>query len=1265
MSFPKGLFAVFGILLSAVSARADESLPDYYNQAITSINALTPHSSDTNRALYPTESLNGEWKFHFCWVPQDIPENFFAVDFADTDWDNITVPSNFQMQGFGYPVYTNVPYPFNPVNIPKIPTEDTWVGLYRRTFEVSADTLAQGNRQILHFAGVESCWRVYVNGQFLGLGKDSRTPREFDMTELLHEGTNTLAVEVYRFSDGSYFEDQDFFHLAGIYRDVFWYTRPALALVDLEMTPELDANYENAVLHVTATIQNNGDKAVSGVVCAELKDCPTNYNIDKTFPVNGVPSDTEAAGNDASFQVDAGKTTVVKTDIQVANPKKWSAEEPWLYPVVLSVKEENRRADSFSFITGFRSAEVKDGLFKINGKRALIKGADRHEHNPFTGHTLSNDDIVRDLRLMKEANINTIRTCHYPDCVAFYDMCDVFGFYVIDEANNESHGMGYEENSLAKDPAWLPAVLDRTVRMVERDKNHPCIVTWSLGNESGNGIVFETTYKWIKDRDNSRPVQYERSILDWNTDIFCPMYTPVTGLIDYVKTNPPRPLILCEYVHAMGNSNGDASLYWEAFHKYDQLQGGCIWDWIDQGLAMRVPNQSVSDASANAFPVTIVGKLGTRERIGEIASGEKTAPKEQGRMALKGYSIVDTGDSDALNFEGKQPFTLEAIIFPYAASAGSFITGVGSYVGRGDNWRLGQNGDKIEFSVLDGDKPTTIATSGSILGAWHRATAVYTGEELILYLDGKEAARQRFTGSLTKSIYPLELGRNSKQTHLVSGSIIAAVQIFGHALSADEVALQPERRDNRDALALDVNYDNAKVEMTDQFYLGYGGNFGPIDVPTDQNFCMNGEISGFRHPHPSYYEMRRCHENASVTPSSEQPGVFTVTNGFLFRDLSNEKVVCRLTRDGEKIAEKTFVFGQNCPNPAAGESLTLSVLKDGRPDFDTCSVAGDFASLDELLDAAAVPGEEFFLNFDIIQAADEGLLSADTLLTQAQIRLPRYQEGCSPELAAKQAPSFDLDALSLQCDFWRAPTDNDRGNKMPFDRAVWRNAAAEMIWGDAQISQTDEGTVVTRQGKGKNLDLSCTLTETTLADGSVKVAMTVEKGKDLPDFVRVGTQLRIPREYDNVTYYGRGPHENYWDRKSGSMVGRYSATVDGMFTRYSEPGDFGYRTDCRWVELVNKDGFGWRFSAINANGVSTTADAAATVCFSAHRFLHRDLESVEHNWMIPKRDFIALNIDLGQFGIGGDDSWGAHELPQFRLSDSRYTFEYLITPIGK
>ena len=1267
LSFLQRLPAVcLAALFLTVLLRAEEPLPDYYNPAVTSINALAPHAVETTR-LYPKQSLGGEWKFRFCWTPRDIPEDFQSVDFADDDWDKITVPSNFQMEGYGYPVYLDDPYPFDPSECPRIPEKDTWVGLYRRTFDVPAEALGKGKRQILHFDGVESCWRVYVNGQFLGLGKDSRTPREFDMTELLHEGTNTLAVEVYRFSDGSYFEDQDFFRLAGVYREVFWYTRPTLFLQDIEITPELGPRYDSATLHVKAMIGNDGDKFLTGSARAELlTDRPTNYNIDKTFPASGVPTNLQAVGNQKPFSICAGGGAQVSFDIFVPNPKKWSAEQPWLYPLILTIGAKDQPTSSFRFITGFRAAEVKDGLFKINGKRALIKGVNRHEHDPFTGHTISEEDMYLDLRLMKEANINTIRTSHYPNCDKFYDMCDVFGFYVIDEANNEAHGFGREVNPLANDKTWFPTVLDRVTRMVERDKNHPSIVAWSLGNESGNGIVFEETYQWLRSRGTGRPVIYERAELGWNNDFFCPMYTPVAGAVDYAESRPDKPLIYSEYTHAMGNSNGGASLYWEAFHKYDQLQGGCVWDWIDQALAMRVPSQSVSDRSPNAFPITIVGKIGTRERIGEIAEGEKTAPEEQGPLALKGYSIVDTGESGALNFKGKEPFTLEAVVFPYEASAESYITGVGSYVGRGDSWHLGQNGEQIEFSVLDGDTPVTIAAEEPILGDWHRAAAVCTGEELILYLDGKEAAHRPFSGSLTESIYPLELGRNSERTNLVSGSLVAAVRIYSRALSAEDIAQEPRQRGG-DPPALDVDYSTAQIEMTDRFYLGYGGNFGPVDAPSAQNYCQNGLLDGWRRPHPGYYEMRRCHENVSVMPSSQQLGVFTVTNDFLFRTLANEKVICYLTRNGEKIAEKTFVFGRDCGDPAPGESVTLSVLKDGRPDFDTCSIEGDFDCLGALLDAASLPGEEFFLNFDLVQAADEGLLRAGTLLTQSQIRLPYCREGISPELAAKRVSRGESAAAPLKPmpDFWRAPTDNDRGNAMPTRLAVWRNAAAELVWDQPETIQTTEGTVLKRAARGTNLDLTCTLTETTLADGSVKVAMTVEKGEDVPDFVRVGTSVRVPQQFDRVSYFGRGPYENYWDRKSGSMVGRYSTTVDEMFTPYSEPGEFGYRTDCRWVELTDQDGRGWRFTALETNGTRTTADEAAVLCFSARRFLHRDLESAEHNWMLPKRDFITLNIDFGQAGVGGDDSWHARELPQFRLSDNRYTFEYLITPIGK
>ena len=1257
-------FALFALIGTAATADESPTLPDYYNPQITGINTLFSHASNTERPIYPSVSLNGTWRFRFIPTPNDIPENFFADDYADSDWDTIPVPSNFQMLGFGYPVYTNIPFPWGEPTPPTIPDENNWVGLYRRDFEVKQDALAAGNQLVLHFAGVESCFYVYVNGEFVGMGKGARTPNEFDITPFVHAGANKIAIKVYRWSDGSYLEDQDFFRLSGIFRDVFYYVRPPVALVDVKFVPELDENYDNAILHVTAFIRNNTDQPVEGSVrVGVFDDHPYNFNLEKKLPsVEGVAEEVPFGAEEAG-SIPARSVGEVSFAIPLKSPKKWSAEEPWLYPLLISLRDKDDTDESddivYRFYTGIRSSEIKDGQLLVNGKPILVKGVNRHEHEPFTGHAISEDSILKDLELMKRFNINAIRTCHYPDRPILYYLCNIFGFYVVDEANVESHGLGYGKESLANFPEWEAAHMNRTQRMYQRDKNHPCIIVWSLGNEAGNGVNFEKTYQWLKETDPSRPIQYERALLDWNTDIYCPMYASVPDIIDYASKDQTRPLILCEYVHAMGNSNGNMSLYWDAIRKYKHLQGGFIWDWVDQGIAMRIPQQTVADRSENEFLVTIVGKLGTKDRIGEIVFGERTAPKNQGLIGVKGYAIVETGESDALDFAGKNPFTLEATVFPYNENEGN-------YVGKGDcQYALKQQGKGVQFSIYNGAR--WISTSGSVdnwLKNWHRVTGVFTGTELILYIDGAEVSRAACDENVAASDYPVELGRNSEHTDRLAGALLNSVRVFGRALSAEEIRLDPPLRSNLSQLALDVDFGGAQVKPTEEFYLGYGGNFGPVDVPSDQNFCMNGVIDGWRNPHPEAWEVKKCYENIFIRRAGNAGDDYTkfiVENGYIFRDLSNRKIVCTLTRDGEKLAEKTLVIGTDCENPGPGESAAFEIQDaldaNGQP------ISG---SLEEFVKAQILPGAEFFINFEVQLVDDEALMGAGSVLTREQVRLPIYEAGESPELTAKKSNrAVDTELFDMECDFWRAPIDNDRGNEMAKRLGVWRNAGPDMIWSEPVFETVNGLATATWSGKGKAVDVTCDWVETTLPDNSVKVSVTVEKGEGTPDFARVGSLLKLPAEYDQIVYYGRGPHENYWDRNTGSMVGRFATTVAEMFTSYSEPCENGYRTDCRWVEATNAAGNGWRFTALSADGVTPSAENAATLCFSARRQLNRDLESVEHSWMLPKRDFIALNIDYKQMGIGGDDAWGAREYPQFRLSSNKYTFEYLITPIEK
>lgn len=514
--------------------------------------------------------LDGTWKFKYVGTPDKRPTDFYKEDYQVSDWNDIQVPSNWERQGFGQPIYTNVTYPFDK-NPPFIAGHNgNPVGSYRRTFTVPAEWSKQGRRILLHFDGVESAFYVWVNGKEVGYSEDSRTPAVFDITDKVRDGGNLLAVQVFRWSDGSYLEDQDFWRMSGIFRDVYLEGIPEFRIQDFEVKTEFDNTLTDAQLAVDLLLQNSKKDAADGKVTAKLFDA-AGKEVGSADAVAKVAADGE------------GKLTLA---LDVSQPKKWSAEEPNLYRLLVTLSDDKGKVvEVVPVNVGFRKVEIKDGLLQVNGKVVRIAGTNRHEHDPLTGHTISVESMIKDIVLMKQHNINTVRTSHYPNDPRWYDLCDEYGLYVIDEANIESHGMGYGQESLAKDPRWGKAHMDRTVRMVERDKNHPSIIIWSLGNEAGNGVNFEATYDWIKQRDPSRPVQYEQA--GWwgrNTDIRCPMYAHISEIVNFARRKPDRPLILCEYMHTMGNSGGGFQDYWDAIDAWPALQGGCVWDWVDQGL---------------------------------------------------------------------------------------------------------------------------------------------------------------------------------------------------------------------------------------------------------------------------------------------------------------------------------------------------------------------------------------------------------------------------------------------------------------------------------------------------------------------------------------------------------------------------------------------------------------------------------------------------------------------------------------------------------
>ena len=555
------LFAVFAVPGLAVTQ-------EWQDPAVFAINRERPHADIVPLDARFQTSLNGQWRFFWARRIADLPDNVHAIDFDDSTWPGINVPGNWQLQGHGVPHYMDSGMLEGPA--PTLNPDYQPVGLFRKTVVAPA---SWGERRIfLHFESVGSAVYLWVNGQRVGYSEGSKAPTEFDVTPFLELGAaNTIAVEVHRWSDGSYLEDVDFWRLSGIERDVYLYALPQTHIHDYFVTTDLDDAFRDATLSASVTLRNQGSESQSGTVSMRLVDPSGRQVLD---------------ARSSSTIVEPGEFAVIHLDRAVARPQKWSAETPMLYSLTLTLQRDGEIVHSISKRIGFREVAINNGLLMVNGRPITVRGVNRHEHDPTTGRTLTRERMLEDIRLMKSLNINAVRTSHYPNDPRWYELTDEHGMYVVDEAFIESHGTGYDpETTLANKAEWLGAHRDRMERMVERDKNHPSVVLWSLGNEAGDGANFVDLYRRTKDRDPTRPVVYEMADLREHTDIFLPMYARHYILDAYSAEPRERPLILSEYAHAMGNSVGNLDAYWDLIRERDSLQGGFIWDWVDQGIA--------------------------------------------------------------------------------------------------------------------------------------------------------------------------------------------------------------------------------------------------------------------------------------------------------------------------------------------------------------------------------------------------------------------------------------------------------------------------------------------------------------------------------------------------------------------------------------------------------------------------------------------------------------------------------------------------------
>lgn len=576
-----------------------QNQPEWDNVEVLQVNREASH---TTMMVYPNreqansfdrnqsdwfQSLNGQWKYNWAKNPDSRIKDFYKTDFDDSNWHEITVPSNWEIEGYGTPIYTNIRYPFEIEDL-RAPVEDNPVGSYRRSFLVDEDW--DGRTIYLGFDGVASAFYVWINGEYIGYSQGNRVLAEFDATEFLRPGTNEIAVEVYKWSDGSFLEDQDFWRLGGIFREVYVWATPKTHLRDFKIISTLESDYKDGVFGFEGEFVSHAESDIETVsVDLELLD----QNGNRVFTT------------EAQVDVSSASQTFSIDPVTIPEVQSWTAETPYLYDLYITVKSGRDVLAVIPKKVGFRTVEIKEGRLLVNGVAVKLRGVNRHEHHPVTGQSVTREDMIEDIKLMKQHNVNAVRTSHYPNQPLWYDLMDEYGFYVIDEGNIETHEFGTNlQNELANNPNWKQAHIDRVARMIYRDRNHPSIIMWSLGNESGDGPNMTAVYEYVQKADPSRPYHYEGTTMYgglFNADIGSFMYATPERVARFINEKPDVPLILCEYTHAMGNSNGHLAAYWDQIYADNNFQGAFVWDWMDQGLYEEIPAAFKHNSDSDTF----------------------------------------------------------------------------------------------------------------------------------------------------------------------------------------------------------------------------------------------------------------------------------------------------------------------------------------------------------------------------------------------------------------------------------------------------------------------------------------------------------------------------------------------------------------------------------------------------------------------------------------------------------------------------------------
>jgi beta-galactosidase len=1227
--------------------------PDYENPGVFERNQEEAHATlmpfpDTETALKGERlsspfhmSLNGSWQFHWAENPGVAPENFYKSGSDRTMWETIEVPSNWQMVGYGYPLFRNVglPHPHHP---PEVPKQFNPVGSYYRTFELPGDW--DGRQVFLHFEGVHSASYVWINGNEVGYNQGGMEPAEYDITSYLKKGENSIAVRVLRYSDGTYLEDQDTWRLSGIYRDVYLFSTPQKHIRDFYISTDLDESYENARLDLVLWIRNYSSKKTGP---SELR----------TILYDGkgiaVP---EGSSVILVGELNGNSELNLEHSLELSNPLKWSAEFPRLYTLVMELVEDDKVLEVLSTRVGFREVEIIDQAICINGVPVKFNGVNSHMLHPETGHTMDVETMKKDLHLMKQFNINCVRTSHYPPNVEYLDLADELGIYVVDETGDEAHAYTY----LSSDPEWKDQYLDRMRKMVYRDRNHASVVIWSAGNESGSGDNICALIAGGKEIDPTRPWLYggNRDVDPLTNPVRCedivgPRYLQPFRLEQrFGKSEDPRPSFMDEYIAATGNSLGGMDEYWDLIYKYGRLTGGAIWDWISPGISMPVistPDDSPSDI-----------KCVLMNRAKLVPAGTGNA------LYLSGHDDwLEVARDPALDIAGEE-LSLSFYVKPEA------YNGNGAFLTKGDyQFGIIQADEKhLEFYLNTGRRVSlSVKLPDKWVGRWHHVAAIYDGEKMELYVDGALLDSKPCSGSIRNAPYQVILGKSAelRDSHLgyMCHASLDQVRIFDRALSISDLSSDSDVLKAQAKLWLD--FESSQKE----------GSYYSIGIPGR----TYGLIWPDRSIQPEMWQMKKSPQPVRFTMKDPEGGIVELDNRHHFKNLHELNFRWELTANGEKIQEGTFTVDLEAgakqllqipyekPEVRAKKEYHLLVSASTGKDHPWAPAGHEVAweqfelpfQKQEAVDTASAEDHEYTApeleehgntvmvkgeNFTYIFNKETGLLSS--MIVHGRELISK-----GPQLNVWRAPlANDLDSWS----FWHTEMGHVTEGMGRETANGWRSIGLD------RLEQDVDGFRSVSESQSVHIHVEASLHSMNYTsgfkvfydyairgDGELEITARVSARGNMTKWIpKVGLQMQLPREFQEMEWFGRGPYENYPDRKSGAKIGIYRSTVEEDYVPYIIPQDYGNRCDVRWFRLSNEVGIGLLISSKDLFNVSV------------QKYSTKELDRANYSFQLKEEEVLTLNLDHLVSGVGGTSN---SVLNPYRVSPGEFEFAFRIKPL--